>query len=207
MSNRWSWRPRTTKFAPAPASATPRSFAPLSAGPTGMILSARFRPTPIETAFVMAETLAPRDLEETTGPFEESGDRPFSVVWIDCLAHGRKFGRALATRGEFLERRAPPPARDPLRPAGSARPARPGRQRRPASLLDGVCIGLFNELYYRCGRERAVHFDPFFFPWTESGPGTAFTAGRDSCNISACCPSTKARVDQFVCRRPRQERY
>ena len=137
-------------------------------GLTGVILSARFRLKPIETAFVMAETLAARDLDETMSLFEESGDWPFSVAWIDCLARGRKLGRALVTRGEFLERRALPPrrARDPLRPAAEARLAVPVDP--PASLLNGVSIGLFNELYYRRGRARGrarpVHFDPFFFP-------------------------------------------
>ena len=137
-------------------------------GLTGVILSARFRLTPIETAFVTAETLAARDLDETMRLFEESGDWPFSVAWIDCLARGRKLGRALVTRGQFLERQALPPplARDPLRPAAAARLAVPVDL--PASLLNGASIGLFNALYYRRGRARGrahpVHFDPFFFP-------------------------------------------
>ncbi len=139
-------------------------------GLTGVILSARVRLRPVETAFVMAETLAARDLDETMALFEESRDWPFSVAWIDCLARGARLGRAVMTRGAFMERGALPPrlASNPLRlaPAGKLRvPADV-----PSALLNRVSIGLFNELYYRRGRGAArsgaqpVHFDRFFFP-------------------------------------------
>ena len=41
-------------------------------GLTGVILSASFRLKPVETAFVMAETVAARDLDETMAVFEAS---------------------------------------------------------------------------------------------------------------------------------------
>ena len=43
-------------------------------GLTGVILSARFRLKPIETAFIMAETLTARDLDDTMALFEASRD-------------------------------------------------------------------------------------------------------------------------------------
>lgn len=138
-------------------------------GLTGIILSARFRLKPIDSAFVLAETRATRDLDETMAWFEASAKRAFSVAWIDCLARGRRLGRALVTDGEFLERGALPPrlAREPLRPApaapGLAVPADP-----PSWLLNRASIGAFNGLHYRWGAlrggARPVHFDPFFFP-------------------------------------------
>ena len=139
-------------------------------GLTGVILSARFRLRPIETAFVMAETLVARDLDETMALFEASRDWPHSVAWIDCLARGAGLGRGLMTRGAFMERGALPPRLESnplcLAPAGKLRVPVDV----PSTLLNRVSIGLFNELCYRLGRGRAraearpVHFDRFFFP-------------------------------------------
>lgn len=137
-------------------------------GLTGVILAARFRLKPIETAFIMAETLAARDLDDTMALFEASRDWPYSVAWIDCLARGAKLGRALLTRGTFMahDELPSPWTSDPLPPP-------PGGQLRvpvdaPSVLLNRVSVGLFNALYYRRGRARTgtrpVHFAPFFFP-------------------------------------------
>ena len=139
-------------------------------GLTGVILSARFRLRPIETAFVMEETFATGDLDETMALLETSLDWPNSVAWIDGLARGAKLGRGVVARGVFMERGALPPRleSDPLRPP----PA--GRVRIPVDALplrlNRASVGLFNELYYRRGRWRArggarpAHLDRFFFP-------------------------------------------
>ena len=137
-------------------------------GLTGAILSASFRLRPIETAFVMEETLAALDLDEVMALFEASHRWPYSVAWIDCLAQGARMGRAVMTRGAFMDRAALPPrlASDPLRPAPAGKLKVPVDA--PSVLLNRFSIRLFNELYYRRGRVRAgarpVHFDPFFFP-------------------------------------------
>ena len=137
-------------------------------GLTGAILSASFRLRPIETVFVMKETLATVNLDETLALFEASADWPYSVAWIDGLARGRRLGRSLVTRGAFVERGALPGrlASDPLRPAPSGNLAVPIDA--PSVLLNRFSIGLFNELYYRHGRghagTRLVPFEPFFFP-------------------------------------------
>ena len=137
-------------------------------GLTGVILDATFRLAPIGSAFVQAETVAARDLDETMALFEASADWPYSVAWIDCLARGAALGRALLTRGRFLARGALPPrlARDPWRPAPAGRLTVPFDA--PAALLTRASVGAFNALYHRAGRARGgarpVHFDPFFFP-------------------------------------------
>ena len=139
-------------------------------GLTGVILSARFRLRPVETAFVMAETRAARDLDETMALFEASRDWPHSVAWIDCLARGAGLGRSVMTRGAFMELGALPPrlASNPLRPAPAGKLRVPADV--PSALLNRVSIGLFNELCHRRGRGRAragarpIHFDRFFFP-------------------------------------------
>ena len=137
-------------------------------GLTGVILSVSFRLEPVETAFVMAETVAARDLDETMAVFEASRDWPYSVAWVDCLAQGAKLGRSLVTRGAFMTRGALPAqlAREPLRPARTSRLTVPVDA--PSVLLNRASIGLFNALYYRRGRTRSgarpVHYETFFFP-------------------------------------------
>ncbi len=142
-------------------------------GLTGVILSASFRMQPIETAFVMEETLATRNLDETMTLLETSHEWPYSLVWVDCLAQGAKMGRAVMTRGAFMERAALPPrlTSDPLRPVPGGKLALPIDA--PSVMLNRFSMGLFNELYYRRGHARAgtrlVHFGPFFFPLDRVG--------------------------------------
>ena len=142
-------------------------------GLTGVILSASFRLKPVETAFVMAETVAARDLDETMAVFETSRNWPHCVAWIDCLARGAKSGRSLVTRGEFMARGALPGrlAGDPLRPASAGRLTVPADA--PPVLLNPASVRLFNALHYRLGRMRGearpIHFEPFFFPLDRIG--------------------------------------
>ncbi len=137
-------------------------------GLTGVIRSARFRLMPIETAYLQEETHAAADLDQAMALFEESRDWPYSVAWIDCLARGRKSGRALVSRARPLRR-------DQLPPPLQAAPLRCHRQggRRipfdaPGAVLSGPTVRLFNWAYYTKGTvlagERIVHYDPFFFP-------------------------------------------
>ena len=135
-------------------------------GLTGVILSARLRLQPVASAFVRQETLPARDLDETLDRFEESREWPFSAAWIDGLAGAARRGRALLTRGRFLERSALPA------PAALAWPAAAARRPRvavdaPAALLNRISVGLFNALRYRrgsAGGVRTVHGERFFFP-------------------------------------------
>ena len=137
-------------------------------GLTGVILSASFRLKPIETSFVMAETLSVRDLDETMALFDDSHNWPYSVAWIDCLARGEKFGRALVSRADTTTHNSLPEslALDPLRPASTRKLSIPVDM--PSVVINRYSVGLFNELYYQHSRKRAgtslVHFDPYFFP-------------------------------------------
>ncbi len=146
----------------------PFSCHPRWDGPHGGILSAGFRLQRIETAFVLEETVAARDLDETMTLFEASGSWPYNVAWIDCLARGTKQGRSLVMRGKFMERSALSLRRalDPLRPATARRFTVPVDA--PSVLLNRVSIRVFNAWYYGCGarssRPRPIHFDRFFFP-------------------------------------------
>ena len=137
-------------------------------GLTGVILRTRFRLVPIETASVIAETLAARDLDEAMAGLDASRDWPYSAVWIDAVARGPSLGRGLLMRGRFLERAE-------LSAAQAADPLAMPRARRlkvpvdaPSMLINRASISLANELYYRRGQmnaaPRPMYFDSFFFP-------------------------------------------
>ena len=137
-------------------------------GLTGVIVAASFRLEPVESAFVLADTVATRDLDETMAVFEASRDWPYSVAWIDCLARGGKLGRSLVTRGAFMARNDLPArlVREPSGPGPTSRLCIPFDA--PSGLLNRASIGSFNALYHRRGRTRRgarpVHFEQFFFP-------------------------------------------
>ena len=165
-------------------------------GLTGVILSVSFRLKPVETAFVLAETVAARDLDETMAVFEASRDWPYSVAWIDCLARGAKLGRSLVTRGAFMARGALPSqlAREPLRPARTSRLTIPVDA--PSVLLNRASITLFNALYYRRGRMRSgarpVHFETFFFPLDRLGAWNRLYGRRGFVQYQCVLPKTES---------------
>jgi FAD/FMN-containing dehydrogenase len=135
-------------------------------GLTGVILSARVRLLPIETAYIRQETLRARDLEEVMEQFESSFDWSYTVAWIDCLAKGRALGRALLYRGEHARlgdlpegKRAAPftflPKRRRCVPVDF-----------PSFTLNRWSVATFNKLYYRraVAGMALVDYDTYFYP-------------------------------------------
>jgi FAD/FMN-containing dehydrogenase len=130
-------------------------------GLTGLILSARIRLTRIPSAFVEAETVPFRNLEEYLSIARES-DSGFehTSAWSDFLSTGKNFGRGVFFRGNFGEpwvtnrfRVHPPSKTVPVFA--------------PNWLLSRPWMRAFNAAYFlRHGRRsvRWVHYDPFFFP-------------------------------------------
>jgi FAD/FMN-containing dehydrogenase len=130
-------------------------------GLTGIILSATFRMSRIETPFIRQETLRAADLAEAMSIFEDSGGWTYTVGWIDCLAKGKALGRALVYRGEH--------ATAAEVPAGTALPRR--RKSRvpldfPNWALNRWSVSAFNALYYRRGKPgtEIVDYDAYFYP-------------------------------------------
>src|SRR5271166_2461446 len=116
-------------------------------GLTGVILEARFRLMPIESACIRQETLRAADLDEALALCEASSDWTYSVAWIDCLARGARLGRALIYRGEHARRGEGPDA--------TLAPPRHQNWRLPLDLpgwtLNRLSVSAFNALYYRRG--------------------------------------------------------
>jgi FAD/FMN-containing dehydrogenase len=135
-------------------------------GLTGMILDARLRLRPVESAWMRVDYRKARDLDETLAVFAASdAGSPYSVAWIDCLARGRAMGRAVIMHGDHAT------AAD-VRAAGREPSARARRAIAvpcdvPGALLNPLTMRLFNTVYYaahRDARGRLVEMERFFYP-------------------------------------------
>ncbi|HWC63824.1 MAG TPA: FAD-binding oxidoreductase [Rhizomicrobium sp.] len=139
-------------------------------GLTGVILSATIKLQKIETAYIRQATVKAGSLDDVMAGFEASGEAPYSVAWIDCLARGKSLGRSLLYLGAHArvneldpDARLKPlsiPARDPF--GGAARVPFDV----PALALNRFSMGLFNEIYYRRGKPgmKVIDYDRAFFP-------------------------------------------
>jgi FAD/FMN-containing dehydrogenase len=136
-------------------------------GLTGMILDARLRLRPVESAWLSVDYRKARDLDETLGVFASSdAGSQYSVAWIDCLARGRATGRAVIMHGDHASAAA-------VRAAGRAPFAIPRRRGLsvpidlPGIFLNPLTMRLFNAVYYAAhgdARARLVDFERFFYP-------------------------------------------
>ena len=127
-------------------------------GLTGAMLWVELELMPIKSAMIETETLAIGNLQDFFRLAGESGDWPYTVAWVDCLAKGDATGRGLFIRGRHAG-------------SGGLKVHRAPRLGVPVDapgvLLNAHTIAAFNALYRRrpwvLGR-KTVHYDPFFFP-------------------------------------------
>ena len=136
-------------------------------GLTGLILSARIRLQPVETAYVLVDYSKARNVDEALARMEESDHRyDYSVAWIDCLAGGRSLGRSVLMRGNpALESDLPARILDPL---AMPRPFRvPVPLDFPSWALSRATVKAFNAAFYRKHSDqtdRLVDFETYFYP-------------------------------------------
>jgi FAD/FMN-containing dehydrogenase len=131
-------------------------------GLTGVIVAAELKLKRIASPFIALETVRFADLDEFFEISEASDqDYEYTVAWIDCLSHGRALGRGIYMRGNHATSLCS------QQPKISQRqltfPLNP-----PFSLVNGVTLRAFNELYYHRQRQksqhRVIHYQPFFYP-------------------------------------------
>jgi FAD/FMN-containing dehydrogenase len=130
-------------------------------GLTGVILWAEIQLLPIEGDVMVLESRRFRSLDEFWSINDEaSGNWPYTVAWLDCLARpGSSLGRGWMHCGRHA-------------PATDARVAAPGRPHRigfdlPVSLVNRASARAFNALYYLAPRPAgpaACHYQPYFYP-------------------------------------------
>lgn len=136
-------------------------------GLTGVIVAAEIQLRRVQGPWMSVENHRFGSLAEFFQLSAESDrDYEYTVAWIDCVAKGAALGRGIFTRGNHA------PASPDRRPTASARrlsmPLTP-----PVSLVNGLSLRVFNELYYR--RQRAplvhatTHYEPFFYPLDSMG--------------------------------------
>jgi FAD/FMN-containing dehydrogenase len=86
------------------------------------------------------------------------GDYEYTVAWIDCGARGAHLGRGIFMRGNH----APGPGTEPKRTSWRI-PVTP-----PMSLVNGLTLRMFNQLYFRRGgalqNDALWHYRPFLYP-------------------------------------------
>jgi FAD/FMN-containing dehydrogenase len=127
-------------------------------GLTGIILGATLQLKPIRSSQIVQTTHKAPCLDAVV-ELLETQHATYSVAWIDCLARGRKLGRAVLMLGEHADA-------GPL--VVHTRAPRPVPVDLPAMLLNRVSASAFNNLYY--GREphggsvRTIPFEQFFYP-------------------------------------------
>lgn len=69
-------------------------------GLTGIIVSAKLRLMPIESAWIETKYTRTANLAETLVAFEKGADAQYSVAWIDCLSSGTELGRSVVIEGQ-----------------------------------------------------------------------------------------------------------
>ena len=136
-------------------------------GLTGVILSARIKLRPVESAWVLVDYQKATNLEDALGRMTESDIRyQYSVAWIDCLATGRHMGRAVLMRGNHAPaNELPASIRDPLAEPPHRRWTLPCDF--PSLALNSLTVRAFNAFYYRVHRNAArqlVDLEKFFYP-------------------------------------------
>ena len=142
---------------------TPQWFAATVGGMglTGVVTEATIRLRRVAGPWLQAQTVPYAGLDEFFRLAHDSEqDWEHTVSWIDCLSSQQ--------RGLFMRAR-------PLQQARPDVPLPPPRERRlpftpPFSLVNGLSLKPFNEMYYRLNARKAqagigiVHYEPYSYP-------------------------------------------
>jgi len=139
-------------------------------GLTGVIAEATFTMKPIETGWILQETLVADDLGEALDALRATEESSYSVAWIDCLSRGASLGRSLVFSGEHATREKVFSHMS----QGELFPAMKGPMLGlpidlPGWALNKASVSAFNEFYFRAGARKVkapslVHWNPYFFP-------------------------------------------
>ncbi|WP_134703719.1 FAD-binding protein [Ammoniphilus sp. YIM 78166] len=128
-------------------------------GLTGVILSAKIRLIPVDSAYIDVDYQKAANLEEALDKLAATNDQyPYSVAWIDCLATGNAMGRSVLMLGKHAEGK-------PLAIKAKRKLTMPFHL--PSFALNPLSISAFNALYYgkfKDGSQVTVDYDSFFYP-------------------------------------------
>jgi decaprenylphospho-beta-D-ribofuranose 2-oxidase len=143
-------------------------------GLTGVIVEATVRAEPLPSPWVTADVDRTDGLKQTLELLGGEERHRYSVAWLDLLAAGPSFGRAVVSRADPLPAERAVPSGRALRQgrsyprglAGGPPLAVPAAL--PAGVLHPAAVRAFNELHWRAGprrvRGRPLALAPYFFP-------------------------------------------
>lgn len=136
-------------------------------GLTGIILTARIRLTPVESAYFSVDYYRAKNIEDILETMQATQEKyPYSVAWVDTIAKGNKLGRSVLMNGiPATAEQAGRRVKDVL--------AIPSKREKsipidfPGFVLNPLSIGAFNELLYRSysPKEGSItDYDTYFYP-------------------------------------------
>ncbi|HEY3261527.1 MAG TPA: FAD-binding oxidoreductase [Pseudonocardiaceae bacterium] len=138
-------------------------------GLTGIVVRARVRLKPTETAYFVVDTERATDLDDLMARLSDhDDDYTYSVAWFDSVTTGPSMGRAVLTRGWAARREHLPRKlrRQPLRFDAPQLFTVPPVV--PSGLLNRFTARAFNELWYRRApterRGEVQNITTFFHP-------------------------------------------
>jgi decaprenylphospho-beta-D-ribofuranose 2-oxidase len=149
-------------------------------GLTGVIVQATLQAESLPSPWVAVDLDRTDGLDQTLELMAEEERHRYSAAWLDLLASGPRFGRAVVGRADpVMAEDVPSPARARAgNGAGRARTLARGPlvdvpRGFPASLLRPASVRAFNELYWRaaprCARGRVEELRRYLFPLDSLG--------------------------------------
>jgi len=163
------WTPAQGRITCSPAENADIFWATVGGiGLTGIILSARLRLLPVESAYVRVDYQRCAHLDIALDAMAASDQNyRYSVAWVDCLASKGSLGRSVLMRGNHAPLSGLPskltntPYKLPARPTLSVPLDFPG------FALNKWSIKAFNTAFYAVNRNRSgvlVDYDKYFYP-------------------------------------------
>lgn len=137
-------------------------------GLTGIIVTARLRLLPVESAWISADYTRCTDLEHALEAMAATDSaHKYSVAWVDCLARGANLGRSVLMQGDHASPRQ----------LSGARRSRPFAVKKglpkavpfpcPQFVLNPAAVTAFNKAFYALHPTaigKIVDFDSYFYP-------------------------------------------
>jgi len=137
-------------------------------GLTGLIVTARIRLQPVESAYINVDYTQCEDLDHALEAMAATdGAHKYSVAWVDCLAKGSSLGRSVLMQGDHAT----------LKQLSGARKSRPFEIKAglpktvpfscPEFVLNPAAVTAFNKSFYALHPTaigKIVSYDSYFYP-------------------------------------------
>lgn len=167
-------------------------------GLTGLVTQVVMQMVPVASSYLVVEHQQARDLDQSFELLSDHAwDDHYTVVWVDCLAKGRRLGRGVLMRGHHANPEDLPQRLQGRPFSAPALPYNLGFDF-PSWVLNSVTVRAFNEFYYRLQSRRTrpfiADFDSFFFPLDRLGNWNRAYGKRGFVQYQCVLPTAEARL-------------